>query len=409
VGQGMPSLVGATLGERVAELRRRLGMSQKDLATELGRSESWVSQVERDVLPVERVSTIQRLAEALGASAQDLRPETVAADHRPAVRDEMEALRLTLTGHPALGTLLGTAAVPTRPVEALEADVIEAWLLTHVSQFGLLAASLSPLLTDLEGAVRAAKGKQRTKLALLLTSSYQAAAAAFARQDQADAAWLAADRATRWAEEAGDPLAAVASGFRMGHAFLALRRYDQAEYVATRVIGDLRPLVDAPTAEPEALSLYGAMHLLLAVVHAREGDRGATHSAIVVARQIAERLGVDRNDYNTEFGPTNVELHAISTSADLGDAGEAIERAGTVDATGLSVERQTRLAIDLARAHAQRRHVGEAVAALLRAEQLATEQVHRNDVVRQVTRDLLNVAGRRATTDLLDFARRLGV
>jgi hypothetical protein len=44
-----------------------------------------------------------------------------------------------------------------------------------------------------------------------------------------------------------------------------------------------------------------------------------------------------------------------------GDAGEALDLASAVDATGLSTERQSRLFIDLARAYAQRRHVGEAV------------------------------------------------
>jgi DNA-binding GntR family transcriptional regulator len=38
--QDIPA-VGATFGERVAELRRRRGQSQKNLAAEVGRSESW--------------------------------------------------------------------------------------------------------------------------------------------------------------------------------------------------------------------------------------------------------------------------------------------------------------------------------------------------------------------------------
>lgn len=49
---GTLELGGLTLGQRVAELRRGRGVSQKDFAVEVARSESWVSQVERDVLPV---------------------------------------------------------------------------------------------------------------------------------------------------------------------------------------------------------------------------------------------------------------------------------------------------------------------------------------------------------------------
>ena len=150
------------------------------------------------------------------------------------------------------------------------------------------------------------------------------------------------------------------------------------------------------------------MHLLLAVAYAREGDRSATRRVIEEARRIAGMIGIDRNDYNTEFGPTNVELHAVSTAVDLGDAGEAIDLAAGIDASGLSPERQARLLIDLARAHVQRRHIGEAVSALLDAERLTPEQVQQHSLARQVVQDLLNLAGRRAAPNLLDLARRIG-
>ncbi len=84
----------------------------------------------------------------------------------------------------------------------------------------------------------------------LLARAYQAASAAFAGVGEADASWLAANRATRWAEDAGDPLAAVASGFRMGHAFLTLGRLDQAEHVAIEAIAALRPMTDEQDCPP---------------------------------------------------------------------------------------------------------------------------------------------------------------
>jgi hypothetical protein len=47
------------------------------------------------------------------------------------------------------------------------------------------------------------------------------------------------------------------------------------------------------------------------------------------------------------------------------------------------------LLIDVARAHAQRRQVADAVAALRQAEELTPEQVHAHALVRQVVSDLL--------------------
>ncbi|MGW7244185.1 hypothetical protein [Streptomyces sp. NPDC054804] len=52
------------------------------------------------------------------------------------------------------------------------------------------------------------------------------------------------------------------------------------------------------------------MNLVLAVINAREGNRGGTHERIDRARAIAARWGEDRNDFDTEFGPTNVDIHA---------------------------------------------------------------------------------------------------
>ena len=71
-----------------------------------------------------------------------------------------------------------------------------------------------------------------------------------------------------------------------------------------------------------------------------------------------------------------------------------------IDASVLSPERQSRLFIDLARAHVQRRHIGEAVVALFDAERHAPEQVQTHFLVREVVGDLLSLAGRRACPPL---------
>ena len=405
----MSTLTPGLLGERVSELRRRRGLSQRELAAEVGRSESWVSQVERGVLPVERLSVLQALADALGVSVRELQPDSAAlVAATPTAGGDLERLRLSLSGHPAPGALLGTSNAKPAPVDELRGQVAEAWRLTHASDFPQLTSTLVDLLPALELAVRQPRSRSHAELARLLAQTYQAAAAAFAQQDEPDAAWLAADRAVSVAEHSGDQLGAVAGLFRLVHAFLALRRLDQAEHTATRTLEALEPLVQSPDCPAPTLSLYGALHLVRSVIRARDGDRSGTRQDLDAARRTADRLGEDRNDYGTEFGPTNVQLHVVATALDLGDAGEALDTADGIDASHLSWERQTRLLMDLARAHTQRRHIGEAVAALLDAERLAPEQVRGHVLTRQVTRELLALTGRRAPTELTELARRVG-
>ena len=50
-------------GERIAYHRKRLGLSQVGFVRLVGRSESWVSQVELGVRPIDRRSVLQRAAD----------------------------------------------------------------------------------------------------------------------------------------------------------------------------------------------------------------------------------------------------------------------------------------------------------------------------------------------------------
>ncbi|MFI0225068.1 helix-turn-helix domain-containing protein [Streptomyces lydicus] len=403
-----------TVGQRIKELRRAEGMSQSDLAAAMGRSESWVSQVERGVQPVERLSVLQALADALNVPVRELRPDAAPAEEAEpeelTKNNDLDGLRVALTGHPALGSLFEQPpAEPTPSLADFRQQVEEAWTLVHASSYAALSDQLTKLLPSLEAAVRYAPAGERTELHALRAKAYQVAAASFTRQDQADAAWIAADRALQAAELAGQPLEVVASLFRMAHAFMRQQHMEQAEQAAKSAAAVLAPRTEAPTCPPEELSLFGAMNLVLAVINAREGNRGGTHDHIDRARGIAARLGGDRNDFDTEFGPTNVEVHAVSTAVELGDAGLALEVAQDVDTSGLSPERQSRFLLDVARAHAQRRHVGEATAAILKAEALAPEQIQDHHLARAVIRDLIQLSGPRVPEALRDLAERSAV
>jgi transcriptional regulator with XRE-family HTH domain len=59
-------------GQRIARARRRRGLSQAVLAGLVGRSESWLSQVERGKRGVDSHSVLVRLAEVLHVDIDDL-------------------------------------------------------------------------------------------------------------------------------------------------------------------------------------------------------------------------------------------------------------------------------------------------------------------------------------------------
>jgi len=190
-------------------------------------------------------------------------------------------------------------------------------------------------------------------------------------------------------------------------AFIRLGRLAQAEHVTASAV-DVLQRVASPAEPSETLSLYGAMHLVQAVISGQESDRSRVHQHLAEAKRIGEQLGSDRNDFETEFGHTNVQLHAVAVAIDVGDAGEALDVARGIDASGLSPERQARLLVDVARAQGQRQHTGEATKALLDAECLAPEHARSHPLTHSTIRDLIDRLGRRAPTDLVELARRSG-
>jgi transcriptional regulator with XRE-family HTH domain len=59
------------VGQRIARARRRRGLSQAVLAGLVGRSESWLSQVERGKRGVDSHSVLTRLAEVLRVDIEE--------------------------------------------------------------------------------------------------------------------------------------------------------------------------------------------------------------------------------------------------------------------------------------------------------------------------------------------------
>jgi transcriptional regulator with XRE-family HTH domain len=375
------------LGRKIAAERRRRGLSQPELARLIGRSVAWVSQVERGVRKVDRMSVLETVATALEVPLAELAAEAPVV---AAVTEEPPGaggLRLVLSGAYALRAMLGGRRPPA--LSTLRTRSRKAWELIHAGRYTELTDLLRGLVPDLETAARALPEAQRADVFDLMAATYQACSAALAKLGEPEAAWIAADRAMAAAERAGNPMLVAAGAFRLVFVFLAARHHDQAEETARTAAEALQ--LRADQGDLQAMSLWGALTLQRSVIASRVNDPDAAYGHLEQAAQVAGRLGEGRNDYNTEFGPANVGLYEIAVAVELGDAGPALRTAANVDTTGLSAERRAPMLIDVARAHAQRRQVGEAVAALRQAEEIAPEQVRGHELVRQLVSDLLTM------------------
>src|SRR5215472_2946535 len=237
------------------------------------RSVAWVSQVERGVRKVDRMSVLETLAAALDVPLAGLAAEAPVV---AAVTEEppgASGLRLVLSGAYALRAMLNGRHPPA--LSTLRAKSRKAWDFTHAGRYADLTDLLRALIPDLETAARAVSEDQRAEVFELMAATYQACSAALAKLGEPEAAWIAADRAMAAAERAGNPMLVAAGAFRLVLVFLAARHYDQAEETARTATDALQPRVDE--GDPLAMALYGALTLQRSVVASRLNNPDAAY------------------------------------------------------------------------------------------------------------------------------------
>ena len=210
-----------SLGRKIAAERRRRGLSQPELARMIGRSVAWVSQVERGVRKVDRMSVLETVASALDVPLAELAAEAPVVAAVTGEPPGAGGLRLVLSGAYALRAMLDGRRPPA--MSTLGSRARKAWDLTHAGRYTELTDLLRGLVPDLEIAARAVPETQRADVYELMATTYQACSAALAKLGKPEAAWIAADRAMAATERAGNPMLVAAGAFRHAFVFLDAR------------------------------------------------------------------------------------------------------------------------------------------------------------------------------------------
>jgi transcriptional regulator with XRE-family HTH domain len=289
-----------TAGQRIGRARRRRGLSQAVLAGLVGRSESWLSQVERDKRGVDSHSVLLRLAEVLRVDLEEL---TGSADRDETGRPAHPAAPLieqAMMGYGARGPLDG-GEEPGREVslDFLRAQARSAYQAYQATRYDAAGRILPGLIRGVETAVRTV-GSASPDVCAVRARVYDTAAALLSRVGEPFLAWAAADRAMFAAEQTGDPLLAAASAWRLSYMITGRKHPQEALDLAMAAAAVLDRTMRAPS--PERLSVYGALHLAAATAAAASFDRATAQSLLAAARGIAERTG-EANHMGTAFGP----------------------------------------------------------------------------------------------------------
>jgi len=386
----MPQRTVETIGTLVHRYRGEKHWSQRKLAGEMHYSVSWVSKVERDTQAVNDVHLLGRLAVLLGAPLAEFIDAALGPDAGDAVRERpyVEQVRRAIAGHPVPDSWSPgeASSIATIDMDDLEGRTRRASELVHASSYQALGPLLAGLISNLEVASRVTVEPERTTILVHLADAYQVAAAMLVKVGDHGAGWVAADRAITAGERCNDRGLVLAGQLRMAHTLLNSKERALARHVLEQ---GKRMAKDAVSSgDPGLLSLVGACALLLGILDAREHESQPAEDNLAMAVKLANKLGIDRNECGTEFGPTNVAMHAVAISVELGNGQQAVDRTRHVAAGTLSPERQARYLIDVARAHVITRSPRDAISALLQAEQVAPEELADLPMVATVIEDI---------------------
>ena len=404
------------VGERIAIYRRRRGLSQAVLAGLIGRSVSWLSQVERGTRAVDRMSVLIDLSRVLKVDIAELTGQPFALAPNGGLEPEgLADIRRVLMRYTELPAAInpGPGTVTTSPdLIQLRSGVDTAWRLRQASRYAQLGHQVPDLITQAEQATQHYQGDDQRAAFALLAETYQVTRAMLRKLGDAHLAWIAADRAVRAGRHAESPLLIAVGARALSQVFTETGQLDAALDISLSSAAALEPTLRGDRSGPQGWSVWGALLLTAAIAAARDNDIGAASDYLRRASRAADHLHADRNDLWTSFGPTNVAIHGISVAVELGDVTETIRRAEQVNTTSLPAdlrERRAQVFIDLGRAYVQRRDDAAATTVFRQAEELAPEEVHYSVPVREALREMLKREHRYATPELRPLARRTGI
>jgi transcriptional regulator with XRE-family HTH domain len=375
-----------SIGDRIRILRQRRGLTQVTLAALCGRGEDWIKRIESGRRGT-TLSQLARIAHALGVTdLSDLTGTDIGMPvvHGGAVHDAVAPIRAAVRG----------ATLAPMPKQAESTEILahrarSAWQLWHRSKYGRseVGALLPDLISDVHAAARLADGADRRSVYEIMTDIYALTQQVLAYVSEPELYWAVADRIQMSAQQADRPHALGLAAWCMANGLRHTAEPHDAITTAAAGIAIVQSHLDG--APDDMRGLCGALHLHAAVSYAQQGREGDAWREWDAADDIAHRLGQGYLHLPTVFGVDNTAVHGVAIATEVSKAGTALEKASTIAAESLpSTERASRLLIDAARAHHQRKDTLGALHELNHALDVSPENTRAIPTARSLALDL---------------------
>lgn len=372
-------------GQRMQILRQRRGMSRTVLAGFLGKSPSWVKQVEGGQIQTPKLPMILRIAETL--RVRDLADLT---------GDQSMHVDLFVgPGHPCLPAVRAAVdAFPLAadreapPTEHLQHRLARAWSARHLApnHREVVGRLLPDLIRDAQLAVRQADtGTERRAAQAVLSEVYSLSQFFVAYQPDAALLWRVAERGMVAAQESEDPHAIGVAAWltAQAHRDSGPSHYDAADTVTVEALRFLEPQL--PDGGAKVRAVAGALQFEAGYTAARRGDNGTAWSWWDKAERTAQRLPADYYHPVTSFSRAIMGAHAVTVAVELRAGGESVRQAARADAVTIpSRPRRARHRIEEARGYQLDNQPDVALATLAKAHEAAPETIKYNGYARRI-------------------------
>lgn len=345
----------AEIGRRLQEVRKRRGMTQRQLASESGVSLSLIRKLEQGERVDTRLETARRLAHTLRVPTTNLLAgQEDEGEAAPGAPDRWEAVRRALVA-PVRTDELGEEPTVGGVREAVES----ALPLFSGDRFAELSVILPPLLRDAdliadsgtEGRAVRVRLSQLTGWLLTQTRQFEAADVAL----------------TRSLDDASDRLQAAATVNTQCWLLLRRGRLAEARQLATRWADEVEPRISRAT--PAELSAWGWLLLRASAAAIRDNRPGEAEEALRYANSAAVAMGHEfapHDDFLQAFGPVTVSLKRAENALIVDKPDLVLKLSARIPTGGMrpTSNNRNRHLLDVAEAHARSRDYTKTVEVL---------------------------------------------
>uniref|UniRef100_UPI003204C584 helix-turn-helix domain-containing protein n=1 Tax=Candidatus Protofrankia californiensis TaxID=1839754 RepID=UPI003204C584 len=398
------------LGERLAQVRRRRGLTQEELGERSGLSVAVINKLEQGQRDSVRVATLHALARGLDVRTAELfEGAAYMDDTEERGRATLLPLRRVLEPGPP-GSV--TSAEPV-PVAALRAMVEDTARLYNDSRLNDAVTELPAVLTAAQAAVAEYAESDRAAAGRLLAFAYIIAGSVLIQLRHEDLAYGAIRQAAEAAGSVDDHVIRASTASYLAWIFLRQGRFADAEDTAVRMAEEIEPSLARST--PAHISIWGRLLVRASASAARNNRPERARDLLTLARSAAVRVERDRLDYGAyfaSFGPTTVATMEVEMAMTSGDPARALALARDVpSSTHIPQSTWTRHLLAVAEAQTEVREYNAAVQTIGQLRDMTPEWLRNQRLAHHIVRDLLDAATvRRARkVGLADLASYMGV